>query len=498
MAGSELITDIDGVLYVERIGETQTYIKKLSLETAWFADDFNDLTSPEGSCVLQVREIFDEKTLTIKYDSGIELFNFGSLKNVILPVEDFGFWRFLVFAEQLTSYLSVFHTFQLYQLVINPLRIGYFKNRFIFLPTFAGVLPPVPELIRIRDPQWFHFIAPEILRTRGIHPAMFKAGDVFSLGRMFKLLLSDMDSLPEIKTPEVLCESIVEKLDYKLSAEDKVLPQRLNLLIERMCDPDPLKRPGLSEAKGELNDLRSEYLPSSVVTEILKQKETEKAEHLCVKYIETCKLLAFRDINTDLLYCDILIARDLPDFRKALNHLDKITKYYPDNYQVHLTKGDIYQKYTTHSQHIIMAVSAYQQASIFSNWDPAIQKKLFLAASNAVTYERFINDTVIIPQNVRILEYHLIKGQVQYRFGLYEEAWDEITAYFEIAGFSTEAYETGRQIALKMNPYDLLRWKHEKKADQKVNLKAAVSIVFEMNEVPELAKKFLNEALNSN
>jgi hypothetical protein len=47
-----------------------------------------------------------------------------------------------------------------------------------------------------------------------------------------------------------------------------------------------------------------------------------------------------------------------------------------------------------------------------------------------------------------------------------------------------------------MDPLDLIRWKYDSKADDDPNLKTALSIVFFVNNNPDVASKYLSDAIN--
>jgi len=491
------IYDIEGLLIIEINNNKQRLFKHLSLEIAWNINDYTDLKLPTDSCVLEVREIFDEKIIAIKYDAGIDLLSFASLKKVIAPEKDFGIWRFLIFAEHISDYLSQFHQYDLFQLAIHPERVAIYKNKIVFLPTLSGVLPIIPEIIKYGNLKWLYFIAPEILRTRGMEIERLKSGDIFSLGRLFKLLLSDLERIPEVDAPEELITSIVEYFNFNLIEPPITLPDKILLLIEKMSAPDPNKRPELKEILQELNIFRSKFSPSSIIQLYIDKNELNEAENTFTKYNNCKSIEVFDDIEADFLFCDLMIMKNPPEFQKAINHLDKIIMLHPENFKLHLKKGDIYSKYKSHSQYILLCLSSYEKACILSEWQPDIQLKLFNASMNLDKLDKRIEAIVNIPYNKRIPYYYLILAKSFLQFGKIDSAWDEIVKFFKIVGYNSEAHMIGLQIAQKLgDPHKLLRWKLEQNAEQIPNLKTAVSIAFQLNNVNDLAKKYLTEAIN--
>lgn len=495
MAITELIHDVEGILGMEKSSDKAHYMKQLSLETAWNTDDFNDLTLPENSCVQEVRQKFEEKTLTIQYVDEIELSTYESLRKIIATEKDFGVWRILVFMDQICSYLHSFHVHELYQLVIHPARIAIHKEQFIFLPTLSGVLPGIPELLKGKQKDWIYFIAPEILRKRGLDQSDLESGDIYSLGRLFRFLRTDMKKLPELKVPTKTCTGVVEQFHYDLDETFVPIPEELFQILDKMCDPDPSERPDLQEIIDNVRTLSLAHRPSSILRSLMDKKEYAIAEAEFLSYAGQRTLSSFADLEAELIYCELQACKSPPDFPKAISHLDKTIRIYADSFEAYLLKGDLYARFTSHNQHVLLSVSAYQHACSLSNWKPEIQQKLFNAALKLDDLNKIIDTTSVIPHKNRIPGIYLLWAKSHLRFHRIDQAWDEIITYLEITGFSEDAYRTALEIALKMEPVALLKWKHDHKAEEIPNLKTALSVVFNVHRNGDLAKQYLEEAI---
>ncbi|RLE00979.1 MAG: hypothetical protein DRJ13_07630, partial [Bacteroidetes bacterium] len=429
MADSELIKDIEGVLSVETVNNSQSYFKRLSLDTAWNTDEFSDLTVPENTSVREVLESFENKILTIKYIEGIELCGYGSIRKAISADKKYGLWRFLVFAEQICNELQTYHEHDLFQLVIHPARIAIHKERFIILPTLAGVLPKIPDLLMGQNKEWLYFMAPEIIRKRGLNISELGAGDIYSIGRLFKLILSKLHKLPEVMNPTMLCTDLVEHRVYKLNESLIPLPDDLQLLINAMCELEPSMRPDLPGIIEKLKNLALDHIPSLVISEHIEKKDYHIAEEEFKAYDKNRGLASFHDLHAELLYCDLEIMKKPPGFQKAINHIDKTIGRNPENYETYLKKGELYAAFTTHKQHAMLSVDAYQHACMLSKWKPEIQEKFLNATIKLEDLNTIISTSSTIPYNKRIPKIYLIWAMSHLRFEHIEQAWTDIIRY---------------------------------------------------------------------
>jgi hypothetical protein len=496
MIGEIILYDIEGELFV---GNTDNliYSKQLSLEKSWNTADYGDLALPSCSCVSGIREDFDNKVLVITYKEGIQPFNYESLKKAISPQLSHGVWRFLRFADQICDCLMQFHQYDLFQLVIHPERIAFFKEAFVILPTLSGVLPPLPELLYTdKNPRWLYYVSPEIIRTRGLNIDLLKAGDIYSLGRLFQLLLGKQGTSPEVTNPVELCQAIVENADYQQNEEMIDFPGEVLSLVRSMCARDVAKRPDLEFVSHQLKELIAVNSPFHKLKIQIDREDFVNAELVYKQYTAMASLPPFSDFEVTLLYCDMLAMKDPPEYVKAINELETVIRNNPKCSAAYIKKGDIYSAYTDHSQHLLLGADAYKQGCILNEWDKNSQLKYIDTVRKLDSIEKIARYFSVIPYYLRSPYLNLIMSESYLQFGDFSSAWIEIVQYFRYAGFNERAYELGLQIAKNMDPLDLIRWKYDSKADDDPNLKTALSIVFFVNNNPDVASKYLSDAIN--
>ncbi len=282
--GNTLIRrDIDGELFQLWDRPPVHYGKCLPTSVAWQIFDPQDLDNVSGSAVAAVNTNLAEDCYCIHYQATLDPLNLSALRT-LLPVEGaFATWRAAKLAADLCRDLKLLHEEGIPQFVIHPERVGRWQDRFALLPTLAGILPTLTELPSNALGGWLHFVAPEVLRTRGMNKELLSAGDIYSLGRLVAALtLSTWE--PETAADQLtLAEQRVElstdeltKMLEEPSASDRERASLLSLL-KRMCALLPEERPSLDEAVAGLDKILQSASPATRLPELIKRGENDLA-----------------------------------------------------------------------------------------------------------------------------------------------------------------------------------------------------------------------------
>jgi hypothetical protein len=474
------------------------YGKELSLETAWHIDRPDDIQYLQEEFIQSTDLHFKEKRVVIYYKPSIAPLDLKQLRSLLLPDTPFYNWRLIKLAIDLCNSLKDLHNAGLPQLVVHPGRIGKQDDRFIILPTLAGVMPPFEELKNRGDTGWLHFIAPEVLRTRGNDVSWLPKGDIYSLGRTFQALVSSDWDPPVIDDPLFFIEGVVEAFTFDFPDEwpSGFLP--LRSVVNEMCAFFPDDRPTLDEVSSRFKETLKQYDPGSLILQLINEKQLSRAS----SYLKALRkggssgLFAFPRQKIYELNAKFHLAQSPPDYGKAIGQFQNVLSLEPENVNIHLQIAETYFKFQSHPQHLPLCADAYERAGKLTDWQEDILNRLLEVLVQLNDPGTVLRITARIPWDKRPPAVFFLRAQSCIALEQYMGCWHEVSRFFETYGFDTRMYDLAQKAASFIEPLELLRWKYQ--VEHKENtpgIKISLSIVWARNGNITMAKQCLDEAI---
>jgi hypothetical protein len=489
--------DFEGNLIQFNVQPPQ-YGKELSLETAWHIDRPEDMAYSVEESIQSVKLYFKEKRLLIYYKPSVEPLNLKQLHSLLLPGTSFSDWRFAKLAIDLCESLKDLHTAEMPQLVIHPGRIGKQDNRFIILPTLACIMPPFEELKNREDTGWLHYIAPEVLRTRGNEVNRLPKSDIYSLGRTLQAFVSANWEPPVIDDPLAFIESVVES--FKCEFPPEWLPDFLPFkpVISEMCALFPEDRPSLDQLSVKFKEILNQYEPESSILRLINEKQLEPASSYLKVLREggssglfACPRQKFYELSAKFH-----LAQSPPDYAKAIGQFQNVLTLEPDNVGIHLQIAQTYLNFRSHPQHLLLSAASYEKAAILTDWQEDIMTHLLEVLSRLNHPEMILRVTARIPWDRRPPASFFLRAESCIALEEYFASWNETANYFKKYGFDIKIYGLAQKAASFIEPLELLRWKHQVKHTEDIpGVKISFSIVWERNGNMEMAKQCMEEGI---
>lgn len=475
-------SDIDGdLVFIEDSGSSQ-YGKRLSLDVAWHIDMFDDLENIPGGIIQRVDQDFTENQLLIHYNSAVIPLPLEQVRELLALHRSFGLFRLAKLAMDLCKSLMELHGVDIYQMVIHPLRLAQFEKQFVVLPTLAGVLPPLSSLADHENVTWLHYLAPEVMRTRGDDSSLLPAADVYSLGRTLQVL-SSLDWEPE---------PIGDALSYlESSVEFSAVRQPENMisdnnsfsdLIREMCSFFPEDRPSLADVLDRLeNGIIDTVEPKKLIQDSILAGRLDqfKDSFTVLQEMQQSELFNFPAVDLYRISANYELGKSPPDYLKAIGQLIKIADVQPDNVDILLEIAGWYASISNQSQHLQLAVDYYESALLVSRWRQDILDawlEILVQLNDPKLILQAIEDIPLEKQTSLAMK---ISAKCSIDQGEYLQAWHEAVRFFRTKGFDREVYDYARQAAYQIEPLLLMLLKKEYEGVE--GLEPAVSIIWERN-----------------
>jgi tetratricopeptide (TPR) repeat protein len=491
-----ILQDLEGDLLKINSGNTVHYGKRLSLEVAWHSDNPKDLSHWFKDLVSKVEKDWSKKLLFIHYRPNLVPLSPSQLEEFLQPQKPLFNWRLARMATELCQALKRLHKEDFPQGVIHPYRVGVLEGRFLLFPTLTGIISPYSISLTAQAHSWLPFIAPEILRTRAKTPALLRAGDIYSLGKMLQTIMLPGETHPLPEDPLKAAEKIVEHQITSTSMEYPPNRKKIGEALDKMINPDPAARPSLHELLETFHRLKREFAPEVVIQNHIKEHDLKNAQEKLQTLDKTRKNYIF-DIPPStyhILQADLALAHTPPDYTQAIDHLKRAKNREPENPTIHHRIGITYQKYTNHTQHQLLADQAYQKAAVLSKWQEDIIKD-WVSILEQTTADRLLSRTSIIPWDKRPPIVFIQRAVSHMETSNYYGSWHECVDYFFQFGFNQDVYKIARQAAAHIPASELLLWMKERQNIN--NIPAIQAIVWEYNDQPEKAAFYYNQAQRS-
>jgi hypothetical protein len=488
--------DLDGEL-IEVSDREGTHIGKwLSLDVAWHTNAPEDLAYWLKGLVTEVEEDWSERALLIHYVPFLKPLSRSQLQALVRPKSPLAGWRLAQLAADLCNWLERCHTADFPQAVVHPRRVGLLDGRFVLLPTLAGILPPLSELLTDGAALWLPFIAPEVLRTRGKNPALLPAGDVYALGNLLQAIaLPDrVEGLPN--DPYKAAEKVVEEGVTARLTDWPAELGKIGAVAETMMSLDPAMRPTATDAAATFRALVGQLDPERVIRTLINERALAKAEaHLeTLDASQTEGVFAFPPAKRHLLRADLALAQSAPDFTQAIDQLKKAESFEPRNPLIHQRIGRTYRDYADHAQHLLLADHAYQRAAVLSEWRTDVIEE-WIEVLQQRGSRQLLDRTQSIPWEKRPAVVFARRAAALLQQENHHGAWHECVDYFSQFGFNQSVYETAKLAASHIPPSELLMWMVERQNIDK--LPAVQAIVWERNDEPDKAALYYAYAVRT-
>ena len=490
------IDDFEGNLIQPHDGITH-YVKELSLETAFHTDLPENIQYLQEEFIQSADLHFDENRLDIHYKPGVQPLNLERLRSLLAANTPFYHWRFIKLAIDLCEHLKELHSADLPQQVIHPGRVAAMDKRFILLPTLARVMPPFDRLNNQDDVAWLHFIAPEILRTRGNDPGLFTSGDIYSLGRTLQALIMFDWQPPRLQDPFSFIKAVIETYNHEFPVEWSPDFLSFKPIIEKICAFFPEDRPTLDEVLEMFNEVLKEYNPGCIIHRLLTEKQLDQASSNLgiLRESQSSPLFAIPPQSLYKLEAQFLLAQSPPDYGQAIGFYQKVLHHEPNNIGIHLEIAQTYFNYRLHPQHLFLCTEAYEKAGELAEWREDIVNRLMEVLSMLGNPAKTIQVTNRIPPHKRPGPVYLLRAQSFMAIGYHMSCWRETFGFFKIYGFDETMYNLAQKTASFIAPLDLLRWYYQVKNEENIPAGANISfsIVWQRNQNIEKAQQYLEK-----
>lgn len=448
-----LLRELDGELKLEG----DLIIKRISLDTAWVIDVLDDLLELPDEIVVGVEENLDANHADIIYNKNLRSVTFDKLYELIAADRIFGSWRLLTTALQLTRHLQELHHYGIAQLLIHPQRICFLGDNIRLIPSLAGVLSPFPSIVDENLVGWLFYVAPEVIRTRGLNLELLFKGDVYALGQTLFSIITNQNYIIGTGDPYVLLTDLVENPQKPDGRQASGVPAAFLEILIRMCSPVFSERPHLDEVADKLQQIVNEMGDVESRLEALIEARDISAARDMLAEIEPRLGTPLAGISeADHYYyqaqLEILTAvndhEDIGHISETIRLLRKAETIESTNIRVKVSLGDTYRLYSTHPNHLHMAVQAYEQALKLSGWDRSILVK-WLGVFRRWKAVLFLQETLKLKSVLRPIPIEIFYERVQAFLDLKqpERAWDETVMGFQVCGYDETLYEKAKEIA---------------------------------------------------
>ncbi len=479
--------DVEGDLVV--IDDGRIHAKALSQEVAWHLDDPEELADLLEDRVEAVQLDTDAGVTYIRYPSGTEPLDLERLRALIDAAAPMAAWRLARLGRQLAASLGELHGAGVPQMLLHPERVAIVDGVVGILPTLASVLPPLPDLPPNEVAGWLHYVAPEVIRTRAVDPAIGPAADVFSLGRLLHALAVG-GFVPALSTdPLTLAEELVEG-DRPPSLGD--WPDgfgALEALVHTMVEALPEDRPTLEEVVSALGAIAEVESPAARVRALVDAGDVDGARRALDELEELPEGSRPPGGALHRLRAELALVESPPDLHGAVVHLKKALQVAPDDLDARRLLGLTYARDEGRVQHLELAAEELGPVAGQTGADEDVEAwldvisripdpeiRLRLAPRDLIGDRRFAR--------IR-LRAHLDAGDPL-------SGWGDAVLALEVNGPDDDLLALAREIAGQRDPLELMTWKYANK--ERRGIDAALAIVWERNGNVVEAEKCLEAA----
>jgi hypothetical protein len=481
MTNSLVRSDIDGGL-IHFLGEQSGhYAKALSAGIVWHVFEPQDLQDAAGTVVQSVVTDLNENRHWIHYRPEVEPLELLQLRELVQSNGPLSLWRAAKLALELSKQLKLLHDADICQLLIHPGRVARLKNQLVLMPTLAGVLPPLSQVLPYPHEGWVHYIAPEVLRTRGMQKNMLAAGDVYALGRVLEAMCVTTPADAGVNEPFELARRRVELLDRDAFGEWSASFSQLASLIRAMCAPLPADRMSLDTVIRNLEELVEREAPELVFAGFHPPQQLEAARDCYRDFSEAYdeRLFGISARSLHLMAADLALMQSPPDCNTAVHELQQAESLNEYEVDTQYRLGRAYALWSAFPQHLKHSSDAYRRAARLSGWKSAI-----------------------IEEWVAVLRHDGPTSVLQYTDDIPFDQWPaalvELRARSLMAalslrrfGFHQGLFELAQQIAKDLPPPTLIRWMDA--YQDRPGLELAQAIVWHFNGNPDMAQRCLEQ-----
>lgn len=496
MTNIQARADIDGRLFKCVSDRGEYFAKALSTEVAWHTFDPQELRTTAGHVVQSVVTNFAEGLLWINYCPGTELLGFLELRDLQRLDGPLALWRTATIARALSLDLKALHDSDFYQLVIHPGRIARQGDRLTLLPTLAGILPALPEALANNSEGWLHYIAPEVLRTRGIQVPLLPAGDVFALGRLIEAMCVSSSGTGGDRDPFDLARRKIELRDPDRFGNAAPGLKPLDDLTRRMTAYLPEDRPALDEVIAGLGEIVTRSSPQDVFQASAARGDRAGCAACYHDFVDASadRVFAITPQSLRVMAADLALNEVPPNCNEAVFELDRAEpadRYVPEIQQ---RLGRAYALWTQLPQHLSHSARAYRIAAGISGWSGAIVDEWVDVLQRAGDPALTLSATADVPYDKRAPAIVALRGRALLATGEPGDAWREVTQAFAHLGFDQGLFGLAGEIARTLDPTDLVRWMHQHKHEP--GMAAPIAIVWQANGNAELYEEHLRMAMS--
>jgi hypothetical protein len=435
------------------------YAKRLSLGTVWHSYVPTDLAEGMKALVSRVEQDWPNRLLLIHYQPRLRPLSAPKLRSLLPPGGPLTQWRLARLAADLCDCLGRLHTAGFPQLVVHPGRLALLDGGFALLPTLAGVLPPLSDLLP-RDPEaWLPFLAPEVLRTRGKGSGLLAQGDVYALGRTL-MALADPDWTQRLAAdPHAAAERIVESPSAEPPFPWPDGFETIAGVVGRMCALRPEARPSAGELAATFHSLERRYDPQRAVQGLIDGRRLDDARSYLAA-LEAARdeaAFAFPQVMIHRLRAEIALAEPIPQYAAAVAELGRAKEYEPRNAEIYRRLGRVYLDFKEGPQRLQLADESYGHAARLSVWREEVIEE-WLEALRQGPAENLLERTAQVPWERRSRALVAQRAASLLVTGDAQGAWSECVDHAAQFGFDPWVYEIAQQAAASLDPAALMVW----------------------------------------
>lgn len=486
-------SDIDGKLYHRPSEAPGHYAKALSTDVAWHVYEPGDLQDAADGVVQSVVTNLDEGLHWISYREDVEPLQLLDLRELIHSGGPLALWRAAKIAAKLAKDLRALHEADIYQLLLHPGRVGRLKNQLLLLPTLAGALPSLSEVLNQPGEGWLHYIAPEVLRTRAMQRGLLAGGDLYSLGRLIEAMCVSVPVDGAALGPFELARRRVELLERDPFGQWSPSFAPLAKLVSAMCAALPADRPSLDDAIGILEGLASEHAPENIFAALQRQQKFEEARE-CYRDLSDAYGDRVFDVTSrglHLMAADVALMQSPPDCARAIDELQQAESLNVYEADVQYRLGRAYALWSALPQNLLFSSEAYKRAAGLSGWKTGILEE-WAGVLRGDSPTSALQQTEDVPPQARPQAMVELRARCLETLGDHETAWDEVALAFPHLGFSQSLFEFAQHVGKNVPPDALMSWLYRN--EEQPGLEASKAIVWHFNGNAELAEYCLELA----
>jgi hypothetical protein len=493
MTYTRVRADIDGDLVHCTDAAPGHYAKSLPASVAWHVLDPRDLQDAARNVVESVTTDFNEYKHWIHYRPELEPLDLLQLRDLVQSNGPLAPWRAAKLALELAKQLKALHDAEIWQLLVLPGRVARVKNQLVLMPTLAGMLAPLSQALLLPHEGWLHYIAPELLRTRGMRKDMLAAGDVYALGRLLEAMCVSTPADTGLDEPFDLARRRVELLDRDPFGEWSAPFAPLRDLARDMCAPLPPARPSLPNVVSALEQIVMQNAPETVFAGCRPQQQVEAARD-CYRdfteaYDERLFGISARDVH--IMAADLALMQSPPDCNTAVYELEQAESLNEYEVDTQYRLGRAYAMWSSLPNHLQLSFEAYRRAARLSGWKATIIEEWITVLRNGgpTSLLQHSEDIPFARWPAALVE---LRARSLMELGNPEQAWEEVALSLPRFSSHPALFKLAQEIASNLAPATLLSWKEAH--EDWPGLELAQAIVWFRSGNPEMGARCLEQA----